>query len=285
MWHLLRPDGGAGASLDPVHDVYAALDRACGAIVKAGGADATTVLVASHGMSNPTGGTQLVPEVLLRLGLGSGRGAAAGARGRLPAPVKKLARLVLRGSLQQRAREAVGTLAHPLESAGTQAAALDGDRCSWIRINVEGREPHGTVPPERAPELVEEIRSALLELVDPKTGERIVTSARTAREAFGPDVHPDVPDLMVAFRGDIGMVDACESQRVGRIEVPYRPVGRRTGVHPASPTTAWILGERGDALSTRGTVRDVAPTVLDLLGIEPGTGLDGRSLLNRQPVA
>lgn len=287
MWHLLElaSERASGQPTDPVREVYRRLDRATAELLEAAGAGAVSVVIASHGMAQPTGGPQLIPEVLLRLGLGSGRGATAGVRARMPAPARKLARLMLRGQVQQRAREAAGSLADPLTSSGTLAAALDGDRCSWIRINVNGREPFGSVAPDRALELGEEIRRELLKLVDPRTGEPIVSSASTSREEFGPEAHPDVPDLMVSFREDLGVIDACESARVGRVHVPYHAPARRTGAHPTTPTTAWIAGAPIEAVTTRGTVRDLAPTVLDLLEVAPPADLDGRSLLRRTAVA
>ena len=287
MWHLLElaSERASGQPTDPVREVYRRLDRAAAELLDAAGAGAVGVVIASHGMAQPTGGPQLIPEVLLRLGLGSGRGATASVRSRMPAPAKKLARMMLRGKVEHRARAAAGSLAHPLESAGTLAAALDGDRCSWIRINVSGREPFGAVAPDRALELVEEIRLELLELVDPRTGERIVASASTSSEEFGPEAHPDVPDLMVSFREDLGVIDACESARVGRVNVPYHAPALRTGAHPTTPTTAWITGAPLEAVTTSGTVRDLAPTILDLLGVSPPANLDGRSLLRRTAVA
>ena len=287
MWHLLEHAAAhpLGQATDPVREIYRRLDLAIGALMRAAGEHAVSVVIASHGMAKPTGGPQLIPEVLLRLGLGSGQGSAASVRARLPAPAKKLARLVLKGKLQHRAREAAGSLPNPLESRETRAAALDGDRCSWIRINVQGREPFGSVAAGDAPELVENIRRELLALTDPTTGEPIVATASTPLEEFGSDAHPDMPDLLVSFREDLGVLETCESARVGRVHVPYRAPARRTGAHPTTPTTAWIAGASAQAVATTGSVTDLAPTILELLGLSAPASLDGHSLLRRTAVA
>ena len=42
----------------------------------------------------------------------------------------------------------------------------------------------------------------------------------TAEEAFGAERHPDVPDLMVVFRTDLGTIESCRSKRVGLLTAP-----------------------------------------------------------------
>jgi predicted AlkP superfamily phosphohydrolase/phosphomutase len=265
-----------------IKTVYERLDASLGALVDAAGREASVLVVASHAFTPLTGGTQLVPEVLVRLGYGSGSGASARARSRMPAPVRKAIRAILPRKARESVQARVGTLPSPLGSPQTRAAALDGDRCSWIRLNLVGREPHGSVQPGgEAEEILSDIRAALLELEHPESGERIVTQVQSGEEAFGPEHHPDVPDLIVSFRDDLGRLEACRSTRVGVVRAPYRTAAQRTGAHPPVPSYLWIGGPSvpDPAPSGSGRAVDLAPTVLSVLGVPPPAWLEGQALV------
>ena len=110
---------------------------------------------------------------------------------------------------------------------------LSNNRCAAVRLNLAGREPNGQVQPgPEANTLLDELRAELEALEQPGTRERIVARVVTADEAFGPNHHPDVPDLMVAFRQDLGLLEAAESPRFGS-----SPPRRATRASPAPATT------------------------------------------------
>lgn len=123
------------------------------------------------------------------------------------------------------------------------------------------------------------LKQSILALRHPELGEPIVERVVTAAEAFGPDHHPDVPDLMIVFRDDLGVLESCESDEVGLIEVPlYHPKLPRTGDH----TTVSRLWVEGPCLapannSVRANVLDIGPTILSLLGV-PADDLDDRPI-------
>jgi predicted AlkP superfamily phosphohydrolase/phosphomutase len=149
-----------------------------------------------------------------------------------------------------------------------------------VRLNIKGREPNGSVEPgDEAEALLESLRRALLELEDPASGERIVTGVVSAEEAFGRDRHPDVPDLMVGFRTDLGPLDACVSERVGLVKVPHR-IANRSGDH-TGVARLWLAGNGipRPGATGRAHALDVAPTILSLLGVPIPADLDGRPLL------
>jgi predicted AlkP superfamily phosphohydrolase/phosphomutase len=295
LWHYLDPthpdhDPRAPASLrDGIAAIYADLDATVGALIDAAG-DGTSVVVASHGMGPAVGGFLLLWEVLVRLGMGSddGRARTSGVR-RLQYALKDLVPVdwvpfvqrVVRLAPLHRVLEQAGCPAFPLESPRTRAAMLPNNRVGAIRLNLEGREPHGRVAPGReANALVDELTSEILALEHPDRGERIVERVVTADEAFGTEHHPDLPDLLVVFRTDLGPLDACRSPRVGEVRMPVRNARiRRTGDHTAE-SRCWVRGA-GIVAGRRvafASVLDVAPTVLDLLDVPRPEDLDGRPL-------
>ena len=297
FWHF----GDAG---HPMHDpaapqplreglagIYEHVDAALGALVDAAGPDASVVLVASHGMGPLIGGPHLLPEVLVRLGMSSDRGAAAGsvlrrvqerAKERVAVRWVRLLQRVAGISWVRRLQEGVGGMVFPLQSPTTRACAIPNNRIGAIRLNVKGREPHGCI--ERGPELealVAELREELLALEHLETGERIVADVVRVEDVFGPDHHPDLPDLFVRFRRDLGRLDGCRSVRVGVLRASaYHARSPRAGDHSAE-SRLWIRapGVEAGAELPRGDVLDLAPTVLKLLGVPVPDDLDGRSLL------
>jgi predicted AlkP superfamily phosphohydrolase/phosphomutase len=106
-----------------------------------------------------------------------------------------------------------------------------------------------------------------------------VKAVHTSTELYGPDHHPDLPDLLVAFRTDLGQLKACESPTTGRIEAAFTPGGTRSGDH-LPHSKMWVVAPDGRvAVPRRANVLDIAPTVLSLLGVPHPEGLDGTSLV------
>lgn len=303
FWHFMDPahpwyDKDAPKEFrTAVRDIYAAADAAVGKLLAAAGPDAEAIVVASHGMAVYTGGPQLLPEIIARLGLSSeGADKPAGKLIRRlhksNNPVIATMRETVKGLLGKQAIKSLqaygGSLHEPLENPNTRAAFVPNNRCGAIRLNLKGREPFGSVAPgNEEADVIETIREALLELVHPDNGEKLVEKVMTAREAFGPDHHPDVPDLMIVFRDDLGVIDAARSDRLGLIEAPnYDPDLPRSGDHSVESrffirSSKVKAGERRRA----GNVLDLAPTVLGMLDLPIGADMDGEPLLHRASVA
>ena len=268
---------------DLVHalrDVYEALDAAIGSVIAAAGTDAVVITVASHGMQTFIGGYQLLDQVLDRLFPPPLAQRIAGAPSRLPAPVRAVAQRVVPASWRRGRRQVSGEWHSRLEQSHTRAIAVSNNRVGGIRLNLVGREPHGTVAPgEDAEAVVATITEALLELRQPGTGEPVVDRVERTDALFGPERHPDLPDLIVVFRYDLGPLDQCESSRLGRIADPVRyPDLPRSGDH--TDHARWWLrgpGVRAGHRTTESAVVDLAPTVLELLGVDAGEPCDGRA--------
>ena len=287
-----RP-GPADARLSNALDtVYRAIDGSLARIRDAAGPRARVMVIASHGMGPYIAGYQLLPEVLVRLGLRPAPQPAAASLSRLPEPLRASLRRVVPATLRNQRLARAGTFPQvDLVSSRTRATTVANNRCGAIRLNLRGREPNGCVEPgAEAESLVRELRSELLALTQPGTDERIVTRVTTSLDRAPEESHPDLPDVTVAFRRDLGPLEACESPRLGRVEVPYfdrrmRRDGwprsaRRSGDH-TDRSRLWLLapGVRpGPQPGVVAAVRDVAPTALAVLGVDIPTGMTGRSV-------
>jgi len=261
--------------------VYGRLDAALGELVEAAGPDATTLVVLSHGMGQSIGGPQVLAEVIVRLGYGSGHGVTSTVRGRVPPGVKRALKFVLRGAARRRLQRVAGSLPRPLESSQTRAIVVHNGRCGAIRLNVKGREPFGAIEPgaeydAACAELIEEISR----LENAETGAPAVREVVRTDSVYGPERHANIPDLVVRFDGSSGPIHAVRSERVGTVSTPIEEHShQRSGDHTPH-SRIWIRGPgvpAGDARD-EGHVLDIAPTVLALLGVSVPAGLDGRPL-------
>jgi predicted AlkP superfamily phosphohydrolase/phosphomutase len=147
---------------------------------------------------------------------------------------------------------------------------------SAIRINLQGREPHGAVAPGAEYNAVcEDLAARLLELENPDTGRPAVQWVKRARELYEGPRLGDLPDLFVEW-DHTSPVTTLRSPRIEMISGSM--TAERTGDH-------WkqgLLLARGPGLGQGavGSLRtqDVAPTLLDLVGVPSPAGYEGESV-------
>jgi predicted AlkP superfamily phosphohydrolase/phosphomutase len=265
-----------------IRDVYQAVDAEIGRLLERLPTDANVFVVSSVGMADDFPTTGLTEAFCRRLGYqadpppgGSSWRPLDLARRLVPEPV----RLALSRRLSREARERL--LADQFRSgtdwSRTRAFCLPASYTSFLRVNLRGREPAGTVAPGAEYERVlGELESDLAALHDAETGEPVVARTRRAIDLFGPSPHPALPDLFVEwtpgrFRERVRH-PRCELSQ-GRPEFYRRSDHSSAGfVAAAGPGI-----RRGAALGEVG-VLDLAPSFLALLGEAPGPELGGRVL-------
>lgn len=159
---------------------------------------------------------------------------------------------------------------------GRTLAWAEGGYYSRVFLNVQGREPAGAVPPGDYERIRDELSQRLTQIPDDR-GRPLPTRVYKPEEVY-PQVNGVPPDLIVyfgdllwravgtvggddgvhTFENDTGPDDANHAQE-GLLVVsgPGIQPGRRDGMH----------------------LLDVAPTVLELLGLDVPPGMRGRSLL------
>ena len=175
----------------------------------------------------------------------------------------------------------------PGDEAGDLLAGVDWDRTkayalglSGIYLNLRGREGRGTVAPSEAEGLKAEIARGLAGLRDPGTGAVAVRAARPRGEVYsGPFAH-ESPDLMLlcgpgyrlSWGTSLGGVPA------GVFEDNLK---RWAGDHIVDPSLVpGVLFMNRPFRGAGARLEDLAPTVLDALGVPKGPAMEGESLLS-----
>jgi predicted AlkP superfamily phosphohydrolase/phosphomutase len=303
---------------DPMLRVFKAVDRAIGRIV-AVRPDADIVIFSPEGMqanSVDLPSTVFLPEFLYRFSFGSAGGLAKGSDG-IPSgpmflpralgwhrelyalrcdahPVRRRLRrwlpMELSARWERRSSPGPGP-AYPnnFESLFHQpplwysplwremkAFALPSIAHGYIRVNVRGREKDGIVPPAEYDLFCDELSGHLRALRHARTGKRLVSEiVRTRQSPLAGDSNLPDPDLIVFF--EPSPVDVVDSPGFGRIgPVPYA----RTGGH-ANRGFAIVKapGYEPGSILPPGHVRDLAPTILALLGAPIPGYFEGAPLL------
>jgi predicted AlkP superfamily phosphohydrolase/phosphomutase len=160
-----------------------------------------------------------------------------------------------------------------------KAFALPSIAHGYIRINVRGRERDGIISPTEYERFCDELSGHLEGLRDARTGKPLVR--RVVRTRQSPiDSGSRLPDADLIVFYHPAPVDVVDSPSFGRIgPVPYA----RTGGHANRgfgivKSPACVPG----SFLAPGHVRDLVPTILELLGAPARPELDGVSLIGQR---
>ena len=153
-------------------------------------------------------------------------------------------------------------------SDGTRAYSLIPGR---FYINLEGREPRGSVPEEEYESVRSELKAELEALEGPE-GRPVADRVVTSEDAFRGE-HDDIaPDLVVIPNDGFDLKSGFSGGE------KVFDTGPRNGMH--SFENACLFIDDADATIENADLYDIAPTLLDALDIEIDRGdFDGASLL------
>ena len=275
FWRMRGTDHNLAGAVD---DVYQAMDRATGALLEAW-PDADFVVLSDHGAG------PLYGDVNLGAWLADGGYASFGERQparaldiawKAPPALRKLGRR-LAPRLARRAMQATLTGRLGAFDWSRTKAFLGFHSDLWL--NLEGREPQGTVTEAEGEGLLDELTGSLLDMRDPRSDARVFAAVYRRDEIYaGPAAHL-APDAILdpwsagyrvsPRREAAGVVVGPPHELQGVAESwssDHRPVG--------------ILVAAGDHIAAGSSpelsLYDVGPTVLRLLGEGVPRGLDGR---------
>jgi predicted AlkP superfamily phosphohydrolase/phosphomutase len=251
QWH----DPGLRATIgDPLVDIYEALDGSLAQLLTAVPDDTTVMVLLSHGIGPHYDGDHLLFEVLARLD-----------DSLRPRPQWLVRREQLLRRIGRPRQRRLGRVW--VDGSRSFYKMPNNELYGGIRLNVVGREPRGRV--RRGAEfdaLADELRSALLELVDPDTGRPLVRDVVRTDARYEGDAIDLLPDLLIDWHRDAPM-NAAASPRIGVVRYEYG--GPRSGDHrPDGLVFVTGDGIEPGPLDTPVGVIDLAPSLAAALGVE-----------------
>lgn len=301
FWHFMDPRHPRYVASAPpglgsaIRDVYGAIDSGLAALLRDLPPDVPVLILLSHGMGPFYAGAHLLEPVLERMGLtgdtgsptlpgrdsyaiGGMRGLTWSLRRFLPTRLRHIIKSWLPGPIT-----GLWNVTHPdpnLWKPAMKAFLLPSNNMtSAIRINLKGREPLGVVEPgEEYESLCDALTTRLQELENPDTGRTAVQWVRRARDLYHGPRLGTMPDLFVEWDHS-APIHALRSVKLGTVTGSLE--ADRTGDHRQQ---GLLLG-RGlpPEWARKSSMRteDLAPTMLDLLGIAIPSVFEGESALTR----
>ena len=267
--------------VDSLREMYEHLDRAVGVVLAQLGHDDDLIVVTDRGMYADHRGDHLVDEALLKLDLATPRGPVINHSGRRPWIGQLLARPATRRAFQyvgkhllpERVRDALSPLHRavvgalpPFDWKKTRVFRLPNVGSSYLRVNLEGREPSGIVSPGAEYDaLLADVAAKFLALVNPDSEEPAVAGVFfPAKQFTGPRVN-DLPDVAIEWNAG-APINRVTSDDVGMIS--GQQLSDRSGNHRPDGFALF----RGPSFVANGSPREadaraVAPLIARYFGI------------------
>lgn len=262
-------------------ELYTDMDRALGKLLPHIQKNDEFILLTDRGMYADYRGDHLLDKMLLKLGLAALRGNPPQAaetqsfRKRVlghPA-ILKLYRFAARHLISPKIREALLPFhrkmigeAPPFDWLRTRVFRLPNVGNSYLRINLAGREPQGTVAPGAEYEaLLAEIAARLKDLVNVETGQAAVEDVYFPGKRFKGPKSQDLPDIAVVWNSR-APIRKVHSAATGLLE--GEDILHRTGNHrPEGFALFHGPGCAAGAEIHQGDARQIAPAVLKLFDL------------------
>lgn len=266
-----------------LEQVYQAVDAALARVVSALPPGADVMVVSPVGMDVNTSRADLLPEMLravldpeaarpgpsrsiwrLRAALPSGLRAKVASALPERAALDLTARLEMRGVDWSTTR----AFAHPAENQG------------YVRLNLQGRERDGIVPPDEADAVLDEIAAGLRTFVD-LDGSPAVESVDRVADRFGTGARAhQLPDLIVRWTArPATRIEGVRSARYGTV-LRHGVGSGRSGNHTEGDAWALVVPGASRPVDPARPPRleDVAATAAALAGADT-SGMAGEPLL------
>jgi len=307
FWHYhdpsyaAHPPGGGGPLQAALRDVYVALDRAVGDLLRSVDDDTLVLLVSGDGMGPNYSGSHILGDLLTRMkllndipsqmnGAGASTGEGPKAKTDLVSTVrnwipKSWRVAVSRTVLPRRVNE---KLSLRWKTAGiawehTRAFLIENANEGYIRINLQGREPQGIVAPGvEYDALCEELYQTIKGLINPANGKPAALTVYKTDDLYQGPCRSHMPDIIVNWNDDARISTQLLTEKYGVARSPEPGYGLApyyTGNHrPHAFSVAVGPGIASGAVLHGASILDLAPTLLSHFDIGLPDYMHGRVL-------
>lgn len=161
----------------------------------------------------------------------------------------------------------------PVDWARTKAALVMGSEVGFIYVNVKGRAPFGTVEPGvEYEQLTTDLISRFLELRHPESGKKLLQSAIRSRDIYSdPQDDSILPDIVLIPVDGYGFSSA--------VSVSWPRITDEGSHRPMGVLFIEGVGIKRNIDHFHPRLIDIAPTILQLLGLPVLSDMDGRVLI------
>jgi len=149
-----------------------------------------------------------------------------------------------------------------------------------LYLNLKGREAKGIVAPgEEAKALKKELMTKLGGLRDEERGQTAINLVYDRDRIYAGPYRENAPDLIVGYAEGYRVSWDSVTGKVGRAAFEDNPKAW-SGDHCIDPSVVpGVLFSTRSIQTASPSIMDIAPTVLELFGIQPPAHMDGRSLV------
>ena len=291
-----------------IRDVYVKLDSIINDFLESLWEDTTVLIVSDHGFGGA--GTRAVSlnrwlegEGLLELSDRPAlldRGLELVKQAGLRHLHHGLQELVFRSPLRRIARRMeTASRFRGIQWSGTAAFSEDMNHFPGIHINLQGREPQGTVAPGTDYERVrDEVIAGLRTWRDPETGRHIVRRAWRREEVYRGRYVERAPDIIIDLHEHDGYSCLCLPHGCFERGEPFRRLSRDELRGPRMMSMSGSHRGEGIFLCSEScpelreppqrapAMQDMCPSILSFFGVTPAEALDGRPVgLGEGPAA
>lgn len=280
------------AFTDAIPQYYERVDEAVGRLRERANEDTNVVVLSDHGFG-PLEQDVYIDEWLERNGFYAGvdshsvEGLSSLSREKVATLIQYGWQVIERSGLEEAVENVLP--AQLYKSGKGLVSASNGKTAQWDRtaaffttlsgqsiyINLENRFVEGSVPEAEYESIIERLRSGLLGLRDPNTGQRVINAVHHRDDLFEGWAVEDGPDLIVEAAPRYTLTDGENDELV-------RPATQsnqdRSGDHREDGILAAAGPAFGKGAVTGATVFDIAPTLLYLHDAPIPEAMDGKVL-------